>query len=449
MKIILTAIFLIAYSIAAPAQDIATVVSEGLGKNIESATQRAAEAALTQVVGSFIDSSKMVEKRKVIRDGIRSKTKKVSSKISEYSQGMIQSIEVLDAEKDGDFTRVTAKVSVRIEDFKSYIKESVLAEKRVKTGLLAKIKIKKKQSDGLSDLVTDKVLKDILSMQVISPVINGEIEEVTNVKLLKKVNKLVPGEGHVIKIPIKATLNPEFLENALRILDETAEHKHKGGELSDAMTEITSSSIYGVMAADFTNGEYEEGNSLTYKPLIKFFSQYGENKFMWYTVMNTGGGNLKVKDPENIRLYTYPERSVSKLCKATAELGSGNTHYSSYAPKIILSFVSDDNEKLREEMLSPKNNYSNDHSRSSYSVVVHEKIMRPMLYSRGEDPSSILKIRLGNKGDDTQCMVYIDTGSEYQIVTKVSESILANTAKIVLKYKTPKFKVDQRLVSGF
>ena len=48
MKIILTAIFLIAYSIAAPAQDIATVVSEGLGKNIESATQRAAEAALTQ-----------------------------------------------------------------------------------------------------------------------------------------------------------------------------------------------------------------------------------------------------------------------------------------------------------------------------------------------------------------------------------------------------------------
>jgi len=48
------------------------VMSSGVGKDIESAIQNAAEAALTQVVGSFIDSNKIIEKRKEIKNGIKS-----------------------------------------------------------------------------------------------------------------------------------------------------------------------------------------------------------------------------------------------------------------------------------------------------------------------------------------------------------------------------------------
>ena len=119
-------------TLTAQAQETATVIAEGLGKDIESAVQMAAEAALTQVVGSFIDSSKLIEKRKEIRDGIKTRTKTITSKLSEYSQGSIQRLDVLEVEDDDGLTRVTAKVTVRIEDFKHYILETVLAEKKIK-----------------------------------------------------------------------------------------------------------------------------------------------------------------------------------------------------------------------------------------------------------------------------------------------------------------------------
>jgi hypothetical protein len=102
--------------------DEMVVITEGVGKDIERAVQMAAEAALTQVVGSFIDSDKLIEKYKEIKDGITTQTKSISSSISEYSQGSIQRLDVLEVEEDNGLFRVTAKVTVRIEDFKHYIK---------------------------------------------------------------------------------------------------------------------------------------------------------------------------------------------------------------------------------------------------------------------------------------------------------------------------------------
>ena len=132
-------------------------MSSGVGKDIESAIQNAAEAALTQVVGSFIDTNKLIEKRKEIKNGIKTQSKKVSSKVSQYSQGSIQSLDIIDVEEKEGLTYATVKVSVRIEDFEKYIKKIVSAEKKVKKGLLSKIKIKRKQSKNLSDIFINKL----------------------------------------------------------------------------------------------------------------------------------------------------------------------------------------------------------------------------------------------------------------------------------------------------
>jgi len=67
-------------SIGSYSQEVMTVITDGMGKNIESATQRAAEAALTQVVGSFIDSTKMVEKEKRFAMVLKNKLKKLAQK---------------------------------------------------------------------------------------------------------------------------------------------------------------------------------------------------------------------------------------------------------------------------------------------------------------------------------------------------------------------------------
>src|SRR3954452_18168224 len=83
----------IATSICA-AQEIRTVVAEGVGSDAQMAAQDAAQNALTNVVGSFIDANKQLEKRSQIRDGIRNQTTQIRTDIKEYSQGSIQSFEL-------------------------------------------------------------------------------------------------------------------------------------------------------------------------------------------------------------------------------------------------------------------------------------------------------------------------------------------------------------------
>lgn len=114
---------------AAETLEIKTVISDGLGTDVPSAAQNAAQNALTNVVGSFIDATKLLEKRTEIQEGVRNETSRIDTNIKEYSQGSIQGFEVLEVSSQGGLTKVTAKVSVRLEDFKNYIKK--LAEGEV------------------------------------------------------------------------------------------------------------------------------------------------------------------------------------------------------------------------------------------------------------------------------------------------------------------------------
>jgi len=77
------------------AQEIKTVIAEGVGSDPQSAAQNAAQNALTNVVGSFIDADKQLEKRTEIANGIRTQTTQIKSSIRDYSQGSIQSFEIV------------------------------------------------------------------------------------------------------------------------------------------------------------------------------------------------------------------------------------------------------------------------------------------------------------------------------------------------------------------
>ncbi|MFL6353559.1 MAG: hypothetical protein ACJ74Z_17145 [Bryobacteraceae bacterium] len=77
-------VVLLAASLCA-AQEIKTVVAEGIGTDPQNAAQDAAQNALTNVVGSFIDANKQLEKHSEIRDGIRSQTTHIRTDVKEYS----------------------------------------------------------------------------------------------------------------------------------------------------------------------------------------------------------------------------------------------------------------------------------------------------------------------------------------------------------------------------
>jgi|LWDU01.1.fsa_nt_gi hypothetical protein len=407
-------------SIGSYAQEVMIVVTDGMGKNVESATQRAAEAALIQVVGSFIDSTEMIEKRKEIRNGVKKQTKKISSKISEYSQGMIQSIEILDVSDDDGFTRVTAKFSVRIEDFKYYIKQTIFSGKTIKKGLLAKLKNKKKQSQNLSDLIVGKILKDIISTQVIIPVIDGEIGEVTDIETIEEVNQRVSGDGHVIYIPVKATLDPSFLENAVRILDETADQKLEGSNISREA--LKRDRLYSITLGDFTI------------PNVRTLRrQKWEGGGLNWILRHWFGWRFSVKNPEDLLTYTFPERVVNELCKTTKAQMDYELYPPTFpVPDVKISFLSETGKVLRKETLRVGKNESKPPS-SYFSYVSSGNAFAS---------TSMLTTRIiskdGRKPDVCSSVsILIDTESKYKIFTKVSEDVLENTDKIVLSYSKP------------
>ena len=116
-------------------KEIKTVTATGYGTTLESAAQNAAENALIQVVGSFIDAETQIKKQKEIRDGVLSRTKVIKKDIRDYSQGSIKSFEILKVTESNSIFYVNARVDVRIDDFRAYIKKLALKKKEISTNI--------------------------------------------------------------------------------------------------------------------------------------------------------------------------------------------------------------------------------------------------------------------------------------------------------------------------
>ena len=101
---------------------IKTVTANGFGTSIESAARNAASNGLTQIVGSFMDAETIIKEKTKINNGILEQSNIIKEEISDYSQGSIKYFEILNIEKNGSIYNVTARVDVRVDDFKKYIK---------------------------------------------------------------------------------------------------------------------------------------------------------------------------------------------------------------------------------------------------------------------------------------------------------------------------------------
>ena len=143
---------------------IKTVTASGYGTSIDAAAQNAAENALTQVVGSFIDAETQIKKQKEIRDGVISKTKVIKKDIKDYSQGSIKYFEVLNVQQNGSIYNVTARVDVRVEDFRAYIKELAYGSQKMSKGLFRQIATNIDSSKKKLDLTLNKIIQPILDL---------------------------------------------------------------------------------------------------------------------------------------------------------------------------------------------------------------------------------------------------------------------------------------------
>jgi hypothetical protein len=434
-------------------EDIATVVSDGIGKDVESATQQAAEAALTQVVGSFVDSSKMVERHKEIHDGIRTQTKQVSSKISEYSQGSIERIDVLNVEDSGGLVRVSAKVSVRIEDFRHYIEDTVLAEKAIKPGVLAQIKTTEKQQQNVEDLLRERVIEPLLTQKVVVPRIVGEIEAVTDRGSLAIAKQFLKSDGKLIRIRVDVGLNPDFVANAQKVLDETARNRYRGLALGQA-EEINKSrnnprgtAFYAVMTGDF----FSIGDNADTRKMKGLSKRIG------------GAGSMlnalnKVYPPDDLALtsYVYPEAATGELCKATEEaVGLGGVQLGALkivAPIIKVGFSSAEGEVLFEDVLMLQRNKLASENALVLPAQDYPAPPRNMSWPPrfGIQSASLAAVSLAPGGVGSHaCVLYMDMHSAFNILASVPEAVLAKANKVSVSFVAPDHVPIKRSIFKF
>jgi hypothetical protein len=422
-------------------EDIATVVTDGIGKDVESATQQAAEAALTQVVGSFIDSSKMVERHKEIQDGIRTQTKKVSSKISEYSQGSIERIDVLNVEDSGGLVRVSAKVGVRIEDFRHYMEDTVLAEKAIKPGVLAQIKTTEKQQQNVDDLLRERVIEPLLTQKVMVPQIVGEIEAVTDRGSLAIAKQFLRSDGKLIRIRVDVGLNPDFVANAQKVLEETARNRYRGlalgqsEEINKSRNNPREMAFYAVMVGDF----FSLGDNADTRKLKGLSKRIGGTGSM-LNVLN------KVYPPEDLALesYIYPETVTGKLCKATEEaVGLGGLQtgvLKIVVPIIKVGFSSAAGEILFEDVLMLQRNMLASENAlvlpaQDYPTPPRNINLQPRY---GIQSASLAAVSLAPGAVGTHaCVLYMDTHSAFNILASVPEDVLAKANKVSVSFVAP------------
>ena len=167
-------------------KEIKTVIANGYGSSLESAAQNAAQNALTNVVGTFIDSRTMLEKRAEILDGIYSESSLIKKNINSYSQGSINYFEILNSQQNGSIYQVTARVDVKIDDFRAYIKKLALKTKEISTtNLVVKMKAKKNNLDNKFKFIPE----------IITPIFEGEVSDIEINDELRSIDDLYNDEN--------------------------------------------------------------------------------------------------------------------------------------------------------------------------------------------------------------------------------------------------------------
>lgn len=209
--------------------ELKTIIVEGVGSDVESAMKNAAENALMQVVGTFIDAQKQLDKRTEIINGIRNETKNLSSSTKEYSQGTIKSFNILDSNQEGVLIRVNAKVEVRIDDFHAYIKKLAEGEVGIDKGLFVKMATEQKQQSNLSSILFNDVISPVMKGSVLEFKI-GEpklASEIQDFNFRQHADYLISKSGstNVVVIKVEVSLNQEFTENLYKTVESVSTKK--------------------------------------------------------------------------------------------------------------------------------------------------------------------------------------------------------------------------------
>ncbi len=208
------------------------VITEGVGKDIPSAAQNAAKNALTQVVGSFIDTNTLLEKQVEIREGVKTQVKNLKTDIKEYSQGSIRKFEVLNVQQENGLYTVTAKAEILVDEFTAYIKGIVGGEREIAgSGLFAQAATKSKQAENKIAILMENVIEPLILETPISFDIGPPTPYESNENYAKSptVPEMVSvyGSENIFSFEVTAKVEESYLINAIKSLEAISRNSEK------------------------------------------------------------------------------------------------------------------------------------------------------------------------------------------------------------------------------
>jgi hypothetical protein len=216
--------------------EIQVVLASGVGSTVESASSNAAENALTQVVGTFIDTEKQLAKRTEIRAGVQSISKSIDTRMSEFSQGSIASFRTLEVTQDAGLVRVDAEVGVRISEFKAYVKKLSSDEVAISTNVFAQVAAAERNATSAQDILLQKILMPALSGEVSEvrtgePLVYAQLDPGLQQALGIRPDMLSPT---TIVIPVQISLQRGFLDNARDVFQNIAADRERIASNADS-----------------------------------------------------------------------------------------------------------------------------------------------------------------------------------------------------------------------
>ena len=412
---------------------IKTVTASGYGVSIETASQNAAENALTEVVGSFIDSETLIKKQKEIRKGVISKTKSIKKDIKDYSQGSIKYFEILNIKQNGSIYNVTARVDVRVEDFKAYIKKlafgSNSVSKEVATNLFTKAIVSADNLKNKYDLLVKNVIDPIRKAEVYEI----EIGEITSLEDFQTKSKLCvnnPNMSYCNKsggykdwdknrtfvFPFTISLENNFKENMINTLKNISDKKidayninsfEKGYSATDTYRRsYDRSKDYGISIYS-TNRK----NKTTY--ILKDVLDYWQKKF-----------NIPRLDMSE---YYFPNPSI----KNSSDVTKGNCKKNkNYFNPLLLRFKGENNKTLANYDYSTFACNSN----WSYPISIFEPNWIKWADRGGSGESYMPKLSLLASGQYAWNEKAIFLKRDYVIVAELDLEILKNLRGIEIEF---------------
>ena len=370
------------------------VIVEGVGTDVPSATQNAAQNALTEIVGSFMDANKILEKKTEIRDGIRSQTTQITTDIKEYSQGTIKSFELINIVKQSGLIRATARVAVRMDDLRIYVKKLAEGEVEVNSGLFAQMATEKKQQENQSGLLADKIFMSVINGEVLDlkvgiprPISQFEKSKAFDSSNLYLIQEKY-GSANVIFFDVEISLNENFYQNMRKILTATT--------VDSTSTKVRPGDSFSVSKAC-------QNLKSTYPNDLCFFIDEEINGSSLVEVFNAKNSRI-----EMLQKMPWLKDNIPFSFRVDATNGGVPV------PRLEIAFLDSNNKKLQFETIGAT-------SRMDSVLLLNDYYQSPALYSL---------LTVDKSGHH---IGFIKTRT-VRVVMEISQSSLKETKKINVKF---------------